>query len=70
MALKKVNQDWDKCLGKFAEYGVKGSFIGLVIGLALFKKRVPSIAYFTGLGIGCASVENEKKINNRDLDLS
>lgn len=64
MALRKVNQEWDACMARFVQSGLKGAALGTVIGITLFKKKIPCIAYFTGLGAGISYVECEKKFNS------
>ena len=64
MALKNINQEWDKCLLKTLDYGIKGAASGFIIGLLFFKRKSLSTLYFSGLGIGCSYYECEKKFNN------
>lgn len=61
MALQEVNKEWDQCLSRTLEYSVKGAAAGLLMGLLFFKSKGKSIAYFSGLGIGCSYYECEKK---------
>lgn len=64
MALKNINQEWDKCLLRTLDYGFKGAVSGFLIGLLFFKRKSLSAVYFSGLGIGCSYYECEKKFNN------
>ena len=50
-------------MGRFVENSLKGAAAGFFIGLVMFKKRIPSTAYFAGLGAGWSYIECERKFN-------
>lgn len=64
MALREVNQEWDRCLSRFLEHSFKGAVGGLFVGMLFFKRRLWCTAYFSGLGAGCSYYECEKKFKS------
>jgi Domain of unknown function (DUF543) len=61
MALREINENWNKCLSNMISYSLGGAAFGLIASLFLFKRRTPAIAYFTGLGGGYSYVQCEKE---------
>lgn len=61
MSSAEANQGWNACVSKFVVNSGVGLVVGATASLLLFKRRIPPILYFTGLGGGLALVDCNKQ---------
>jgi hypothetical protein len=61
MSSAEANQGWNACVSKFVVNSGVGLVVGATASLLFFKRRVPPILYFTGLGGGLALVDCNKQ---------
>lgn len=57
MSLFDANQGWNACVSKFVVNSGVGLIVGAAASLLFFKRRIPPMLYFTGLGGGWAIVD-------------